>query len=121
MRFRLDKAIGDVLVACVKRAGSQVSSAAPRVAHRSRRGRGALGGRLVAALRQANSLVRRERWGGVILWNNLGQPFMFFARGTRRQKPRPVELAPKEADLRAAAERAAADHIQKRDRRRGRR
>ena len=120
MRFRLDKTVGDLLVDTVKAAGRKLSASSQRVPHRSKPA-APIGGRIASALRQGEQFVRRERWGGVIKWNDLGQSFLFLVRGTKRQKARPVELAPKEEAIRGAAESAAAQHLAARDRRRGRR
>lgn len=122
MKFRLDKPIGDLAVETVKAAARELSGSAARVPHRSgRKKRGPVGGRLASALRSPERLVRRERWGAVIKWNDLGQSFLFFVRGTKRQKARPVDLAPKERAARAAVDSAAESYFRKRDRRRGKR
>lgn len=120
MRFRLDKTIGDLCVATVRKAASDLRSGAPREAHRGR-GSGALGGKLAQALRNAEGLVRRERWGAVIDWHSLGQKFLWLTNGTKRQKARPVTLAPPEQQVRRAVEAAAVKHFAQRERKRGKR
>ena len=120
MRFRLDKVIGDLCVAVVRKASADLSAGAGRVAHRGS-SRGAIGGRLAGALRRPKKLVRAERWGAVIDWHSLGQKFLWLIRGTRRQKARPVQLAPSEQQVSNAVARAAERHYRRRDRRRSRR
>jgi hypothetical protein len=122
-RLRLDKAVGDLCKQTVRKASGDLSSAAPRVPHRARKNpaRGPVGGKLAAALKRPDNLVRTDRWGAVIEWHKLGQKFLWLTQGTVRQKARPVQLAPDEKNIRAAVERESAKHYRKREKRSQRR
>lgn len=98
----------------VRTASGQVRSAAPPVPHRGDAG-GPTGGSLASRINKG--LIRRGRTFVVIQWNKLGQPFMLFNRGSSRQKARPIDLSPTEAQVRAAAEAAIVKHYQERERR----
>lgn len=123
MKFRLDKALGDLLEATVRRAGRDLAAGRPRAPHRDKRGE--LGGKFAQALRSPKGIVTRKRWGGVIRWADLGSKFMWLVLGTKRkhgyQPRRPVTLAPDEDEVRAVVEAEAARYFAERDRRRGKR
>lgn len=91
-------------------AARAIRSASPRVPHRDGKAvRGAVGGSLAdAALKQ--DVVEVKRWGAVINWSALGQKFLWFVEGTKRQKARPVPLKPDVPKLVRALERDAVDH-----------
>jgi len=104
-----------------RRVAGQVRAASPRVAHASRKA-APTGGSLPAKIR-SRSLVVERRWGAVLSWASLGQPFLWFRRGTKRQKARPVDLTPSEDEVATLVRRSAVRHLEGRDAResRGRR
>lgn len=83
-------------------------------------GKGSSGGSLASAMRR-QGFVKRYRWGAVMRWASLGPKFLWFVRGTKRkgktrQKARPLELAPSEAEVRQVVEASAAAHYAKAER-----
>lgn len=108
------KSLERVARAVLRRGASQVRSSAPRAAHRAgTQPTGPLGGSLAQRI-LAKGMVRLERWGAVILWSTLGQPFMFFHQGSSRQKERPVQLAPEAGVVVRALEPDATRHYRAR-------
>ncbi len=68
------------------------------------------GGSLAAAIGKRDFLSVK-RWGVVLRWASLGQKFLWFVQGTKRQKPRPVTLAPPVPALVRDLEADAAAHF----------
>lgn len=91
-----------------QRAADQIRSSAPPVPHRGSTSE-APGGSL-AKLVASPALIAKKPWGVVIRWRGLGQKFLWFTKGTSRQKARPVDLAPDVARLTRDLEADAAAH-----------
>lgn len=70
------------------------------------------GGSLVAAIGKRDFLTVKP-WGAVLNWSKLGQKFLWFVEGTRRQKARPVPLAPNVPELTRELEADAAKHFKR--------
>lgn len=70
------------------------------------------GGSLVAAVAK-REFVTVKRWGVVLNWAKLGQKFLWFVEGTKRQKPRPVTLSPSVPALVRDLEADAAAHFKR--------
>jgi hypothetical protein len=83
-------------------AANQVRNAAPRKPHRPGKvPPGPQGGSLPRRI-VAKTMLRLTRWGVVINWASLGQPFMFYVNGTANQAARPVTLGVDRAQAVAA-------------------
>ncbi len=99
MKWRPDKIIHAIAREITRAAVQAIRSAAAREQHRDGARAGAeLGGSFVREVSRKD-FVRLELWGAVILWQRLGQRLMWFVRGNKRQKPRPVVLAPDPAEV----------------------
>lgn len=96
-----------------RRVANAVRSAAPRKPHRGGR-KGPIGGSFYNRIR-SRDFVKRKPWGVVFQFFKLGHTFLFFVEGTKKQKARPVPLAPSEAEVRGVVERSAHDYFSKRN------
>lgn len=79
-----------------QQASRAIGAASPNVPHRGSDGQ--IGGSLARAV-LAKGLLVTKPWGVVIEWSKLGQKFLWFVKGTKHQKPRPVPLTPDVAAL----------------------
>lgn len=68
------------------------------------------GGSLVAAIGKKDFITVKP-WGVVVQWFKLGQKFLWFVEGTKRQKARPLRLAPEIPALVRELEADAAKHF----------
>jgi len=61
------------------------------------------------------NIVRTGRSVVVVAYSELGQPFLWLRRGTRRQRAHPINLLPDEAAIKASVEADALRHFQARE------
>lgn len=95
-----------------QQASRAIASAPATVPHRGSTP-GQTGGSLSRAV-AARGLVVVKRWGAVIQWHSLGQKFLWFVEGTKRQKARPVPLVPDVAKLTSELQEDAQRHYEAR-------
>ncbi|HYE92702.1 MAG TPA: hypothetical protein VEA38_16850 [Terriglobales bacterium] len=95
----------------IQRDAAAVVRSSDRVPHRSgKTSPGRPGGSLAEAVLEREVLDLSKRWGVIIRWASLGQKFLWFVKGTARQKARPVVLAPDVAALQRELEADALRH-----------
>lgn len=114
MKFRLRKVMTPFARALQRAYARVIRSGAPRVPHESNRG--PVGGSLAQQV-QRPDLVRFERWGFVYSPSRIGQKFVLWWRGSKRQRARGRNVPVDTDRLARELERELARQVEAQDRR----